>query len=203
MAIKTILGLLFTVAIGMSSIAYGDSFYGNKFNPQSLNDDDKDGVINIRDLCPDTPLDAVIDNNGCPQVSTSLLSLDLKVLFDSGQYDVKPRFYSQIKRLADFLNTHPESNVVIQGYTDNTGQEEDNITLSQNRAAAIADVLVNTFRINQSRVSAKGYGEANPVASNETAEGRAKNRRVIADVTANKTQVEPRWTIYSVDQSIK
>ena len=93
--------------------------------------------------------------------------------------------------------------MLIKGYTDSNGLAQDNLTLSQKRASAIADVLVNVFKINRNRVTAKGYGEADPIAPNDTPEGQAKNRRVIADVTADKTEAELRWTIYSVDKSIK
>jgi len=199
----TFLRLICIIVMGMGSVAYGDDLFGNRFNPQTLNDDDHDGVINQRDLCPNTPPGVKVDNNGCPIVTTSLLKLDLKVLFASGKYDVEPRFYKQIKRLADFLNKHPKSQVLIKGYTDSNGLAQDNLTLSQKRASAIADVLVNVFKINRNRVTAKGYGEADPIAPNDTPEGQAKNRRVIADVTADKTEAELRWTIYSVDKSIK
>ncbi|SBS25616.1 Outer membrane porin F precursor [Marinomonas spartinae] len=197
------LRLICIIAIGIGSIAYGDPLYGNRFNPQTLNDDDHDGVINQRDLCPNTPVGAKVDNNGCPIVTTSLLKLDLKVLFASGKYDVEPRFYQQIKRLADFLNKHPKSHVLIKGYTDSNGQAQNNLTLSEERASAISNVLINVFKISKDRVTAKGYGEADPIAPNDTPEGRAKNRRVIADVTADKTETESRWNIYSVDKSIQ
>ena len=75
------------------------------------------------------------------------------------------------------LENNPGLNIEIQGYTDSTGAENYNLMLSQKRADSVMDFLVNRG-IDPGRLSAKGYGSANPVASNDTAEGRAKNRRV-------------------------
>ncbi|WP_240537099.1 OmpA family protein [Marinomonas flavescens] len=140
---------------------------------------------------------------GCPTVSTSVLSMDLKILFKPDKYDVSPLFYGQIKRLADFLIAHPDTKVSVEGYTDNVGDNERNLALSKNRASAITDILVQKFKIAQNRVKAVGFGESNPIAENDTPEGRAKNRRVIAEVYAEKTQSLRKWTIYSVDEDIK
>ncbi|MGB3383216.1 MAG: OmpA family protein, partial [Marinomonas sp.] len=71
--------------------------------------------------------------------------------------------------------------------------------LSQKRATAIADVLIDSFRVSPKRVKAIGYGESNPIATNDTEQGRANNRRVLANVFAQQTADVKRWTIYSVD----
>jgi OOP family OmpA-OmpF porin len=68
----------------------------------------------------------------------------------------------------------------IQGYTDNVGDPKTNVFLSQHRAKAIMDVLVEKYKIDPARLTAKGYGEENPIAPNDTKEGREKNRRVEA-----------------------
>ncbi|WP_245957863.1 OmpA family protein [Marinomonas piezotolerans] len=166
---------------------------------QKLADADKDGVINVRDMCPNTPMGAKVDNNGCSEKSSKLLSLDLKILFSSGKYDVKPQYYGEIKKLADFLKANPTSSVVIEGHTDDVGNANYNLALSQNRADAIANVLVERFGIPRSRVEGIGYGEEKPIATNDTASGRELNRRVVGEVFARKTADIERWNIYSVD----
>lgn len=195
--------LLLLIGLWCLSPANGDSVYGNLLKLSTLRDDDKDGVINKRDHCPNTPRKSQVDNNGCPSQSKSILSTELKILFDSGKYEVKPRFYSEIKKLADFLKENPGSEVRIEGYTDNIGNDQSNQILSYNRAMAIADILVDSFKISRSRVKAVGYGEERPIADNDTPQGRSKNRRVVAEVFASKIKSIEKWTIYSVDKNIQ
>ena len=98
------------------------------------------------------------------------------------------------------MRKNPSSNVVIEGHTDNTGHNHHNQQLSQQRAQAIANILIKTFSIAQSRVKAIGYGETRPIASNLSAQGKAKNRRVVAEVFARDTVDINKWDIYSVDR---
>ncbi|REG81035.1 OmpA family protein [Marinomonas pollencensis] len=140
---------------------------------------------------------------GCPEESNSLLSMDMQILFKPNSYRVSPRFYGKIQQLADFLRSHPDTKVRIEGHTDNRGSAADNQQLSQDRAQAISDILIDKFKIASHRVTAIGYGDSQPVASNETPEGQMKNRRVVAEVLSNQTRQLKKWTIYSVDQDIQ
>ncbi|PYF84526.1 MULTISPECIES: OmpA family protein [Marinomonas] len=191
---------LITALFAFDQLSAAESLYASNVQAR-LADSDKDGVIDARDLCPDTPLGVAVDNDGCPFESTKLLSIELKVLFDSGKADIKPRFYSELKELAKFLQDNPTSNVVIEGHTDSQGSAELNLALSQRRATAIADVLVDSFRIKADRVKGIGYGATRPIADNDTAAGRQMNRRVVAEVFAKQKFANERWTIYSVDQN--
>ncbi len=184
----------------LSNSVAAENLYGSNVQPR-LTDSDRDGVIEARDLCPDTPRGAAVDNYGCSTQTTTLLSLELNVLFDSGKSDVKPVFYSELKKLASFLQAHPNSSVIIEGHTDNKGSAQFNQALSQKRATAISDVLIDNFRIDANRVKGIGYGETRPINTNETELGREKNRRVVAEVVAEQQLENKRWTIYSVDQS--
>ena len=132
-----------------------------------------------------------------------MLSVELNVLFDTGKADINPRFYTELKGLAKFLQDNPTSNVVIEGHTDSQGSAELNQELSQQRATAIANVLVDSFRIASDRVKGIGYGATRPVASNDTEDGRKENRRVVAEVFAKQQFANERWTIYSVDQKLQ
>tara|TARA_R110001606_G_scaffold61161_2_gene143398 strand:- start:1404 stop:2033 length:630 start_codon:yes stop_codon:yes gene_type:complete len=181
-------------------LAAAESLYAS--NVQSrLTDADRDGVIDARDLCPDTSEGAAVDNYGCPNKASKLLSVELNILFDTGKADIKPRFYSELKELAKFLQEHPTSTVVIEGHTDSQGSAELNRELSQQRASSIADVLVDSFRIKADRVKGIGYGETRPIADNETENGRKQNRRVVAEVFTKEQFANERWTIYSVDNN--
>lgn len=178
-----------------------EPLYDGSTLPPNIADNDKDGVINIRDFCPETTLGAKVDNDGCPATATHLESINLEVLFETGKFDVKPIYYPEIQKLADFMYANPDSTVIIEGHTDNVGGEEYNVELSRNRANAIALVVIRQFGIDRNRVRGIGYGESRPIASNDTAMGREQNRRVVAELYSEQTVQAKRWSIYSVDKN--
>jgi outer membrane protein OmpA-like peptidoglycan-associated protein len=108
---------------------------------------------------------------------TENVSLILNVQFDTGKADIKPKYRDDIKRIADFMSQYPSTSVVIEGHTDNVGKEAVNVRLSHRRAANIKAYLAGKFGIASSRVRVIGYDYQKPVASNQTVEGRQKNRR--------------------------
>lgn len=107
-----------------------------------------------------------------------LVRVELDVKFDFDKSSVKEESYGDIKNLADFMNQYPQTTTVVEGHTDSVGSDAYNQKLSENRANAVREVLVNQYGVDSSRVSAAGYGESRPVADNATAEGRAVNRRL-------------------------
>ncbi|WP_417437568.1 OmpA family protein [Idiomarina abyssalis] len=198
--LKTTIGLTLGALLFFSQAAVAENLYTSNVLSR-LADSDRDGVIDARDFCPNTSKDAAVDTYGCPDQTTKLLSIELNVLFDTGKADIKSRFYPELKDLADFLQKHPASTVVIEGHTDSVGSAEMNLDLSQRRASAIINVLVDNFRIQQARMKAIGYGENRPIADNNTDDGRKLNRRVVAEVFAKEQFANDRWTIYSVDKN--
>lgn len=108
------------------------------------------------------------------------VSIELEVLFDTDKSFVKPQYKQEVARVANFMNQHPQVTAVIEGHTDSRASDEYNIGLSQRRVNAVMKILVEEFGIDPRRLSAVGYGEARPRATNDTAEGRQLNRRVIA-----------------------
>ncbi|MDD4527094.1 MAG: OmpA family protein [Candidatus Margulisbacteria bacterium] len=106
--------------------------------------------------------------------------LDMQIKFDSGEAIVKDDYTMTLLDYAEFLMFHPEVKLLIKGYTDNVGEAEANQLLSEQRAQAIANVLINKYGISNARITAQGFGEEDPVAANDTAEGRAMNRRIEA-----------------------
>ena len=110
------------------------------------------------------------------------VELDVKFDFDKAQ--VKQESYGDIKALADFMNQYPQTSTVVEGHTDSVGSDAYNQGLSERRASAVRDVLVNQYGVAPARVQAAGYGESRPVADNATDAGRAINRRVEAEVEA-------------------
>jgi OOP family OmpA-OmpF porin len=112
--------------------------------------------------------------------------VDLVVPFATNSADVQQKYYPEIQKLADYLEAMPSATVVIEGYTDDRGAASYNKALSEKRAAAISDVLINTFNVSADRVSSIGYGEEKPLMDNDTAANREANRRVVAVVSTNE-----------------
>ena len=107
------------------------------------------------------------------------------ILFDVDQADLKNQSQTELAKLSVILNKYADTNILLAGHTDSTGSEEYNLGLSRRRAQSVADFLT-TQNVDASRFSVAGYGKSDPVASNETAEGRAENRRVEVAIWANE-----------------
>lgn len=201
MTLKSIIqNSLMILGVAVTSLSFASApLYDAEQLPPNIADEDKDGVVNIRDLCESTPLGLKVDNDGCPDKQVLRRSMDLQVLFDTAKYTIKSYYTSDIQSLVDFMTEHPDSTVVIEGHTDSVGTDDYNQELSNNRAQAVVSVLVNQYGIDPKRVSGVGYGESRPIASNETAMGRQQNRRVMAEIYGEETTQTKRWNIYSVD----
>ncbi len=113
------------------------------------------------------------------------------VLFDVDKSDLKPSGMRGVQQLADFLNENPERKVVVEGYTDSTGADAYNQELSQRRAESVRRAL-GQAGVDYQRVQAVGYGKQYPVASNDSASGRAMNRRVEVTISNDDQRVAPR-----------
>ncbi|WP_457561278.1 OmpA family protein [Caminibacter sp.] len=138
-------------------------------------DSDHDGVPNYLDKCPNTPKGFKVDKNGCA------ITYNFEINFDNNSAKIKSEYMPKIEKFAEFLKSHPDIKAEIQGYTDNTGSKAYNMVLSEKRAKAVYEALIK-LGVNKNQLSYKGYGPANPIASNATPEGRAKNRRVVAKI---------------------
>ncbi|WP_100637933.1 OmpA family protein [Marinobacter salexigens] len=149
-------------------------------------DSDNDGVVDSQDLCPNTPAGAVVDETGCEGVTETIETFTIEVQFPTNSSVISSAYDAEIRRVADFLKENPETIVEIAGHSDNTGKASYNQFLSQRRAEAVAGRLTGPLGVDPAKVSAKGYGEEEPVATNATAAGRAENRRVEARIQVRR-----------------
>jgi len=153
-------------------------------------DQDSDGVFDRRDRCPDTPADTPVEHHGCPRpqypggvtepvVQSEVITLSDAggVLFATNQSDLTPAAKSQLDALMTRLQGADVSSIKVVGHTDNIGTDAYNQALSERRANSVADYLLSKG-VAPNKVSSEGKGESEPVADNDTEEGRAKNRRV-------------------------
>jgi len=141
-------------------------------------DADGDGVTDDKDECPATTAGVSVDSKGCPSPFQKGEALILKgVNFQTGKATLLPASQGMLDQVAHSLIDNPDVNVEVGGHTDNVGSEATNLRLSQARADAVREYLIGKG-VPAERITAKGYGEGNPVASNATVAGRASNRRV-------------------------
>jgi OOP family OmpA-OmpF porin len=136
-------------------------------------DSDNDGISDDQDLCPNTPIEFKVDSVGC------IKSITLKINFSVNGADIPDNFQPQIESVAKILINETDYRVVLEGHTDSSGSEKENLTLSEQRVKKVAQELVR-LGVDESRIFTEWFGSKKPVASNNNAEGRAENRRVEA-----------------------
>ncbi|MCK6623153.1 MAG: OmpA family protein [Calditrichaceae bacterium] len=113
------------------------------------------------------------------------ITFDSGILFDVNKSDLRTEAKANLESLAKTLNKYQDTNILIEGDTDNTGSEEHNLKLSERRAQSVANYLMG-LGVPGSRISTVGLGESNPIASNDTEYGRQQNRRVEVAIFANE-----------------
>ncbi len=146
---------------------------------QRFKDSDGDGVDDSKDKCPGTPAATRVDANGCvilftPERTPVILR---GVTFETGKSALRAESFTVLDIVAQSLVANPDIRIEIAGYTDATGSAATNLRLSQSRAEVVRAYLVSKG-VAPRRMTAKGYGAADPIAPNTTTDGRAQNRRV-------------------------
>jgi len=142
-------------------------------------DEDRDGITDTVDQCPNTPCYFTVDDLGCPIKAT------LRIHFDIDKATIRPYSMSKIESFANFLIANKGSNVKIEGHTDSDADDAYNMILSNKRANAVMQKLVE-LGVSANRLSAEGKGESMPIASNETVAGKSLNRRIEVILTYPK-----------------
>lgn len=160
--------------------------------PAAAPDADRDGVPDSRDNCPDTPRNYAVDADGCPIPVEEVARLELEVYFDFDRAEVKPEYFPELQEVSDFMVQYPDVIIELEGHTDSRGTDAYNLDLSERRAQAVRQVLIDRYNIQASRITARGFGESQPIASNDTDAGRAQNRRVIEVVIKTLQNYRPR-----------
>ncbi|WP_428310762.1 OmpA family protein [Hydrocarboniphaga sp.] len=138
-------------------------------------DSDRDGVPDYADKCPNTPYGLKVDAEGCVREAQTIVLQNVNFEFNKATLTADSK--TVLDGVATGLKSDPNMKVELAGHTDSKGSDAYNLKLSQNRANSVKAYLV-TQGIPASRLTAKGYGETKPVATNDTDEGRAQNRRV-------------------------
>ena len=142
-------------------------------------DTDGDGVLDKDDKCP--TVKGTVANQGCPEVSEEVMktlnNYGKVILFDSGKSTFQKGTYTVLQSITSILKEYPYSKFMVEGHTDSDGSNQLNQALSENRAAAVKNYLIENG-ISTDRLRSTGFGETKPIATNKTAKGKAMNRRV-------------------------
>lgn len=156
----------------------------NEVGPRENNgcpwpDTDKDGVLDKDDKCPQVK--GTVSNNGCPELTqehaAQLKKYAKTILFQTGKSTFQKGTYTVLASIVSILKEYPDAKFKIEGHTDSTGNKAKNQKLSEERANAVKDYLIENG-IKADRLSAEGFGSDKPIDSNKTAAGRTNNRRV-------------------------
>ncbi|WP_432460085.1 MULTISPECIES: OmpA family protein [unclassified Agarivorans] len=160
-------------------------------------DQDRDGVINQRDLCVDTESGAEIDNNGCAAYQLNVDSYELMVFFENDSSQLKREFEPQLQQVAEFMRRYPQVEIGVEGYASASGRADYNLQLSRQRAKAVSQVLVERFQISEQRIQLQPMGESQQLVDDDSPQAAAANRRVRIFVQQQYRNVVPKWTIYT------
>jgi len=168
---------------------------------RTLMDSDQDGVSDKLDLCPKTLPNVKVDTNGCNQKPIivpvcsapkkiiikkakrkAVKMVTLKINFATFKYDILESSFADIQKFATFMIKNPEFYAKIVGHTDSQDKRKMNLQLSLQRAQAVEKMLI-ALGVDKKRLQSKGVGHSKPIATNDTPEGRAKNRRIEVTLT--------------------
>jgi OmpA-OmpF porin, OOP family len=136
-------------------------------------DDDNDGVINKLDKCPNTSKGIKVNAVGCVD------TINLNINFDNNSTEIRKIYDEKLQSFANILQKNKNLTAIIEAHTDAKGSDSYNQTLSNRRAISVVNAL-KSYNIDSNRLKAIGYGESQPIDTNDTPEGKAKNRRVTA-----------------------
>lgn len=154
-------------------------------------DNDGDGILDVDDGCPNEPetMNGYLDTDGCPdsgpsgvEIARNQIVISEKILFETGRSTIKPVSHGILQAVASVLADYPKIEVRVEGHTDSQGGASSNQRLSERRAKAVREHLIEQG-VDGGRMSAKGYGEEKPIDTNRTRAGRANNRRVEFHIT--------------------
>ncbi|MSM38153.1 MAG: OmpA family protein [Geobacter sp.] len=152
-------------------------FGGKQTATQPVTEPEPEPVVTPAPI-PEPALEPVPAAEPTPEKMKYCVSLDIE--FDINKADIRPQYNDEVAKVGDFMKKYPTTTAVIEGYTDEVGSDEYNLQLSQRRAESVVKSLVDNFGIDPSRLSAKGYGKASPIADNATDAGKQKNRHINA-----------------------
>lgn len=148
-------------------------------------DSDGDDVSDELDQCPGTPLNAIVDDRGCPFTAPGLgLKMEYRAFFDKDSSELPPKYQAELDNVGIKMQEYKTSIILIEGHNSRTEVDNASINkpnaLAQDRANKVKDYLITTYNIDPERITAVEYGARRPIAPSDSEEGNMLNRRVYA-----------------------
>ena len=145
-------------------------------------DQDGDGIADQNDQCASTAVGKIVGADGCQLPVERVGDNQLQIKFDFNQSVVNTRYIPDLQGFAQILKANPEVSIELSGHTDMIGTDEYNQALSERRAQAVAQILINQFEVPSRQLDIVGYSEARPLIVGDAEDARAQNRRVQAQL---------------------
>jgi OOP family OmpA-OmpF porin len=191
---KTICIVLLVLIFGLAGCQTAEQLpVPARVQVQDLRDDDGDGVANARDICADSPVDSLIDNNGCAQWGVEQRHEDFLFEFDFDKDAIRQSDLVLFPKIVSVIEAHPDASISIVGDTSNEGTDDYNQALGLRRADAVMDTL-KQYGIDESRIVEFLYNDESLVEIMQK-----RKRRTIARLVYHVKRYEPKWNIYTVE----
>lgn len=145
-------------------------------------DQDGDGIADQNDACAETTVGKIVASDGCELPVQRVGQSQLNIKFEFNQYRLNESEKSQLAEFADALKRNPDLSIELAGHADFIGSDEYNQKLSERRAQSVAAILINEFEVPSRQLIIVGYSESEPLVVGQSAEARAENRRVQAQL---------------------
>ncbi|CAK1744367.1 OmpA-like domain-containing protein [Vibrio crassostreae] len=172
----------------------------NEYTIKSINqearlaDQDGDGVINIRDACPDTELDIIINNNGCAVIKSVEEVKEIIIFFKIGSAKIEGWYANELEEYSNYIENHDDSTIFIEGHTSEIGSNEVNEKLQLQRANAVKDALVY-YGANPDNIEIVNQGQHTKSVNNKHDASDAVNQRVYVKIIKLKNEDISKWKI--------
>lgn len=155
------------------------------------NDSDQDGVLDDKDQCPNTLLNVVVDEKGCPKPYATDLdminNIEMRVFYNKNEVFPSERYLiGDIAKVGKKLKEYPNAYIILEGHASKVENDKDSKGISRERVLVIKQLLKEKYGIADDRIITESYGDARPIADNATEEGRNMNQRVYGVITGKK-----------------
>jgi outer membrane protein OmpA-like peptidoglycan-associated protein len=195
-------GLMISVcAMLVACASQPDMDFKYEEDSADLRDDDQDGVVNARDICPDTQLGSKVSHDGCVFWEQVDEVQDAVVFFDTGSSELRLEHEKDIKAVIAYALKHDDSYILIEGHTSNTGSKEVNDRLQSERSSAVKELLIQDGA-NPARIKLHVQGEQSARIDHEEHgdAAHAVNQRVLIRAVRAQKSIQKKWNIYSSEQ---
>lgn len=157
-------------------------------------DSDGDGVLDELDMCPGTPYNVVIDENGCPPsleiTDKNFIKGEVRVYYDENSSEIDSKYFEELDRVGALMQKRLDVVIVIEAHISTREEKRGYQTLANNRAERFKNFLISKYQVNCNRIKTHGYGAEQPVASSDTEETDQYNRRLYAVFVDTKNNIE-------------